>query len=280
MTGTVEGGRAHAAGRYLEAATPTEIERLVVAMAREVDPGDVAVVGIGTPVALAALLLARELHAPDLSIMMPGALDPTDRTLSSFLADPVAAAARSRARLSRVDILEAIEGRRITLQFVRPAQVDAHLRINTDLLRTPAGPRLLVGPVALPDVAALVRRVVAYLPRHRPEALVEAVDTVTAPRESGCITAVLTPLARIEHGGDGPVLSRRAAGVSVAELLALTGFRLDTRGCRPMAEPTADELQLLRGVIDPDGLTRVEAPGGRRLAAHTLANLWTSGGVT
>lgn len=262
-------------------ALATSIEHLVVSMAREVVDTDVMVVGIGTPVALAAALLARELHAPGLGILMPGARDPAEQELSRYLADPVGAVARSTDRLSRIAILDAIRSGEVSLQFVRPAQVDGGLRINTELLASAGGDRLLVGPVALPDVVELVGRVVAYLPRHDRSCLVPDVDVVTAPRPgtSRGIAAVITPLAVLRAGDGVPRLAGYRRSSSAQEVQELTGFPLALSGCQPLPGPTDWELSVLRSVVDPHGLCGLEDPGSRSSARQELTALWAQGRV-
>jgi acyl CoA:acetate/3-ketoacid CoA transferase beta subunit len=257
------------------------IERLVVWMARAVADDDVAVVGIGTPVALAAFLLARALHAPRLHILMPGALDPAPRDLSTYLRDPVSAVSGARARRSRVEILDAIAAGEVSVQFVRPAQVDAQLRLNTERLDTPSGPLHLVGPVALPDVVARVGRVIAYLPRHDPQALVASVDTVTAPRglSGGRVAAVITPLAQLRWTAGVATLAGRGQGVSLEEIRSKTGFVLGGDGATTIPEPSDEELGTLRSVVDPLGLIGLEDPGLRHDARQTLARLWSPAGT-
>ncbi|HEV7656726.1 MAG TPA: hypothetical protein VGP36_18585 [Mycobacteriales bacterium] len=253
-----------------------ERERLIVALAREVAPDDSVVVGVGTPLALAAVLLARELHAPAVRLLMPGALDPAARDLADYLVRPWSGGGSARARLSRMDILDAIAAGAVTLQFVRPAQVDERLRINTELVRSPRGIRHLVGPVALPDLLERAGRVVAYLPRHDPASLVPEVDTVTAPRPGGRgrLARVITPLAVLERPGDSTLVTGRGTSVSAAELAELTGFPVAQDGARPIPEPSAEELDLLRRVVDPLGLSGLEDPVGRTAALGTLARAW------
>jgi glutaconate CoA-transferase subunit B len=254
------------------------MERLTVWMARCLRDSDVAVVGVGTPVALAAVLLARATHAPRLRIMMPGALDPVHARVDTYLGDPAKAVAGAAARLSRLDILDAIAAGEVTVQFVRPAQVDAQLRLNTELLTTPSGPLHLVGPVALPDVVERVGRVIAYLPVHDTTTLVASVDAVTAPRgrTGRTVSSVVTPLAQLSLASGRAVVTARAADTSMDEIRARTGFALDV-GERPvLAEPTAEELAALRTAVDPLHLLGLEDPNGRDDARRTLAELWSS----
>jgi glutaconate CoA-transferase, subunit B len=258
------------------------IERLVVLMARHVTQDDVVVVGIGTPVALAAVLLARELHAPGVGLMMPGALDPAERNLTCYVSNPSAAVAQARTRLSRMAILDAIAQGRVTLQFVRPAEVDGLMRINTELLRTADGDRHLVGPVALPDVLARVGRVVAYLPKHDRSVLVNSVHKVTAPRspEGPGVAGIVTPLAEFARIDPTTSLVGCVSGIRIDEIRELTGFPFSGERCHVLPEPSARELDVLRTIVDPLGLIGLEDPVNRRATLRTLSRLWSNDPTT
>jgi glutaconate CoA-transferase subunit B len=254
----------------------SDIERLVVLMAREVKNDDVAVVGIGTPVALAALLLARSTNAPNVSIMMPGALDPAPDDVAQYLSDPTRAMIGASARLSRLKILDAIRSGSVSLQFVRPAQIDGRFRINTEFLHRPSGDVYLVGPVALPEVVHLVGRVIAYLPKHHTTTLVSEVDWVTAPRllDGRTIAKVVTPIAILERLHSGPSFVGITSQFDERAVRELTGFELSEMAAAQIDEPSEAELETLRRVVDPLGLIGMEDPSASQVAIQKLANLW------
>jgi acyl CoA:acetate/3-ketoacid CoA transferase beta subunit len=234
-------------------------EQLVVTLSREVRRGETVVVGVGTPLALAAVLLAREVLGT-VHMLMPAACDPKFRDIADYLVTPWAVG-EDAVRASRMHILDAIAQGRVDLQFIRPAQVDAKLRVNTEFVETARGPRHLVGPVALPDVLHLVRRVVAYVPKHDRRVFIKTVSKVTAPRAG-------------TRRGDEVAVTARASGTSETELAALTGFALQQDAAAVLAVPTPDELDLLRRVVDPLGLARLEDPDGRTAATATLVDAW------
>lgn len=252
-------------------------ERLVVNLAREIGDGDTVVVGVGTPLALAAVLLARELGRR-ITVLLPGASDPVYRNVADYLTRPWSAGTGAARRMSRMDILGALRAGRVDLQFIRPAQVDARLWVNTELVITPRGePRHLAGPVALPDVAHLVHRIVAYLPAHDPRTLVAEVTTVTAPRPGSPPPArVITPLATLEPGPATARVVARRPDVADDELARCTGFPIALDGAAATPEPTATELDLLRTVVDPLALAAIEDPVGRPAALGRLADRWAA----
>jgi hypothetical protein len=124
-------------------------DALTWSLARQCRPGDVLVNGVGTPLAIAAGLLARELLVPDLTIILAGSVEPGTHDVAEGLIDPAAVARRSKGTMGQAEMLDAIQRGDVTLQFVAPAQIDGTGRINTSRVKT----RRLPGPLALPDVA-------------------------------------------------------------------------------------------------------------------------------
>ena len=169
-------------------------DALTWSLARQCRPGDVLVNGVGTPLAIAAGLLARELLVPDLTIIVAGSVEPATHDVAEGLVDPSAVARRSSGTMGQAEMLDAIQRGDITLQFIAPAQIDGTGRINTNRVKS----RRLPGPLALPDVAVLVGRLVAYRAEHSPRFLAPEVDYVTGA--AGGVTRIVTGVAEIEPG--------------------------------------------------------------------------------
>jgi acyl CoA:acetate/3-ketoacid CoA transferase beta subunit len=114
-----------------------------------------------------------------------------------------------------------------------------------------------------------------WVPNHSPRVFVEEVDVVTGigwnrARAAGAaaleffdLRRVVTNLAVMDFGGPDHRMRLVTVhqGVTVDDVTSATGFDLamsDEIGTsRP---PTVEELQLIRDVIDPEGLRRTEVP--------------------
>lgn len=239
-------------------------DTLTWSLARQCRPGDVLITGVGTPLAIAAGMLARELLVPDLTLIVAGSVDPATHDVAEGLVDPAAVARHSTGTLRQVEILDCIERGVVTLQFVAPAQVDGRGRINTSRV----GSRLLPGPLALPDTSALVQRLIAYRADHSPRFLAESVDYVTGAGVAG----VVTGLAELVVGDEARVVALQP-GASVDEVVAGCGFPLVVDD-PPVVEPLPDDAtRLLRDVIDPHGVRGLELRGERARALAALAGL-------
>jgi acyl CoA:acetate/3-ketoacid CoA transferase beta subunit len=257
--------------------TPREVaDALTWSLACQCRPGDVLVVGVATPLAAAAGMLARELLVPDLTVIMAASVNPATHDVAESLTDPAAAARRAAGTLTQAEILDAIQRGRVTLQFVSPAEVDAEGRINTNRV----GDRRLPGALALPDVAVLVGRLVAYRAGHSPRFLVPRVQYVTG--RAGGVRTIVTDKAEIALGARAGGAGATARGATGARIVALQpGATLDEAraGCgfELAGEPTRNEplpdeaRQLLDRVIDPHEVRLLEIREGRVGALQRLA---------
>jgi acyl CoA:acetate/3-ketoacid CoA transferase beta subunit len=115
-----------------------------------------------------------------------------------------------------------------------------------------------------------------WVPNHSPKVFVPAVDTVTGigwDRASALgqggrfvdVRRVVTNLAVLDFDTPDRRMRLRSVhpGVTVDDVVAATGFELvvpDDVG--ESRVPTADELRLIRDVIDPDGAREAEVAAG------------------
>lgn len=122
-----------------------------------------------------------------------------------------------------------------------------------------------------------VNHVTSYwVPAHGPRAFVEHVDMVCGvgyrrAAEAGPaatryheVRRVVSNLAVLDFEGPDHAVRLRSVhpGVGVEEVVAATGFELDVPTDVPLSRlPTADELYLIREVLDPSGRRDLELPG-------------------
>lgn len=124
------------------------------------------------------------------------------------------------------------------------------------------------GPVALATMSTYCRGYYIVMPTHDPRTLVERVDKISAlgdrqrRRElklpGGGPRLLLSPLGVFGFGEDGEMeLISVHEGVTGDNLREATGFPLRLPAELPRTEPpSAQELSLLRDVIDPEGTLR------------------------
>ena len=183
---------------------------------------------------------------------------------------PEVIAAEAVGVYTQVEILDAIQRGRVSLQFISPAQVDGHGTINTSRVRAADGTmRRLPGGLAHADIACLIGRLVAYRAGNDRRFLPAEVDFVTGA--AGRIATIVTSAAVLDWDGERFALSSVHAGVTREEAVAGCGFALDapTR-CRSPSRRRRRRIRLLREEIDPHGMRRLETREGRAEALREL----------
>jgi glutaconate CoA-transferase subunit B len=265
-------------------------DRMVWRMAKECRNDDVLVVGVGTPVAAAAGMLARELLVPDLTVVVATSVQPTTHDIARPMLEADFVASVSAGSFAHADLLDLIARGGITLQFVAPAQLDQRGRLNASEVPRPDGTKMrLPGPLALPDVSCLVGRLVGYRAAHSKRFLVHEVDFVTGlgsadldtRRTAGLtgvgLTTVITDLGvlRFQPATRTVKVESVAPGVSIDDVIARTSFPLETAGFVAEEPPPVEALELLNRVIDPHGVRGMEVPHSRAEARARLDAITT-----
>lgn len=155
-------------------------------------------------------------------------------------------------------------------------QVDRHGNQNISAIGDFARPRRqLLGSRGAPG-NTVNNRTSYWVPKHSPRVFVERVDVVTGvgPKraaEAGPAAAryndihrIVSNLAVFDVGGHDHTLRLLSVhpGVTVDEVRAATGFELETPDDVPETrQPTAEELIVIREVLDPTSLRHREVPG-------------------
>jgi len=248
-------------------------------LGREISDSDVVGVGLGTPLALAAALAARRSHAPGSHLLVAGALSP-DADLLTCLRGAAALIGRTAAFVPHILTMEMAERRSMTLQFLRPAQIDGAGNANTSRISSADGSvRRLPGGLATADVWRILPRVVVYHTDHRERSLPDKVSFLTGAgggdpqRGTFGPTRLVTDRAVFSFTGDGAHLESLHAGEDLDELHRDTGFSFTVNDTViTTAEPSPAELSALEQV-DPHAIRELELRETRQAAAERLAAL-------
>jgi glutaconate CoA-transferase subunit B len=272
---------------------PTLHETLAVCLARTLRPDDVGFTGLvtgglaamyGTMIPLTAMELARHSHAPGLTSLLAGwCHNPRVRDLDAVPGsefDPALLDLACEGRDMTWPFKYSMKRGDVTVGFSSGAQIDAAGNLNTVAIGPLDAPKVrLVGPILVPEHYALFGREIVMMPRHDARTFVERVDYVAAVgfpegraarAELGLPGAgpelIVTPLCVFAFTAEGAIHVRSVhPGVDRDHLRASTGFDLDGAAGAPAlddapltAEPSDEELALLRTAVDPHGLLRAE----------------------
>jgi glutaconate CoA-transferase subunit B len=266
-------------------ATDYTVDELIcVCISRQFTDGEVVAQGIATPLVMAGYLLAKHTHAPHLQ----------------FASAVGNALIRDVASLGLARIEELWLGRAMMrfgfaqaacellphftpAEYFRPAQVDRYGNFNNVVIGSDYHrPRFrLPGCGGIGDVTTFSDRVYLYVPRHSRAVFVERVDFVSglghvpARRRGGGPRYLVSNLAEFDFPAGVMRLARLYPGVSVDKVQQRTGFQLELApDLSETVPPTEEELRLLREVIDPLGVRRLETVSGsqrKRIVREILA---------
>lgn len=239
----------------------TIAELTCVAASHQIVDGETVFVGVGKPVI--AAFLAKLTHAPNITILFETGIVRTRACELPMLLDTLATQADAD-KLDNAAYVTSLAARGLVhLGLVGAGQVDRRGNINSvaagdyraPVVRWPGGG-------GANDIVSLCGRTVVLLDQKR-ERLPERVDFVTAPGyleggnraaglPSGGASAVITDLAVFAFAHGEAVLDSRHPGVAAGRVAAATGWDVGDASQLPeTAAPTAEEVQLLREIIDP-----------------------------
>jgi glutaconate CoA-transferase subunit B len=266
-------------------------ELMCALMAREIRDGDWVNHGAVVPLAGAALMLAKHTHAPNLDFFYLGtvfnSVNPAETDLSRLMLEPELAYRSAEGLISHQDILSFTARGNCDFQFLRPIQIDDEGSVNVSVIGDTDTPRHRFHGIAVADAMVLVRRVCLYVTEHEPRVFVPKLSfrtgcghvdagrwraKVGAPGEGP--VSVVTPLCVFDFDTPQRRVRIRSVhpGITVDEVRAATGFEIVASGAVPESvPPSAEELHVLRDVVDPLGTRQMEFKETRAAANARIA---------
>lgn len=247
-------------------------ELISVCIARQVVDGEVLAQGLNTPLVMAGFILAHLTHAPN--TRFGSAIGQSVCTRWSPLGILRQEAAWMENGLlhpgfvvTALDLLPKFNPK----EFFRPAQIDRHGNTNNIAFgRDMNKPRMrLPGTGGIPDVTVYSEQVYFYVPRHSPITFVEQLDCVSGMGASDqrvrgrAPRYLITDLGQFDWAFGVMRITHLHPGVTLEQVQRKTGFTLEAApDLQETAPPTEEELRLLREVIDPLGVRRLEILSG------------------
>ena len=227
-------------------------DRMAVFLSRFIRDGELVFHGVASPLPMAAIVMARNTHAPNLTYLnIPGGVDPKPPYLpGSTVARQLMEGALSYFTLTEIFDLSA-RGK-LDLAFLGGAQIDARGDMNLSFIGDPAAPKVrLPGGAGSAHILPTAGRTVLWRTAHDARSFPERCDFVTA---SGNVEAVVTPLCIFEKADGRLRVNSIHQGVTPDALRAATGFDLgDLEHTPATPEPTPAERTALEAA-DPEGI--------------------------
>lgn len=252
-------------------------ELMVSVMASFFEDGDQACNGMASFLPVSAFMLARLTHAPGL-VWLAGAtgLEPRPAKVpASTLESPLWSDSVMYMEQYGDFWTYALNGRWLQKFCVGAAQLDRYGNANNSVIGSDYhAPKVrLPGTAGLGDMGSIGKLLYYWNPNHSPRSLVEKVDFISAAgylgggdeRErlglSGGPQAVVTNLAVLDFEPESKRMRLKSIhpGVTVEQVQEATGFELVVPDVVPTTPaPTAEQVRLIRDVIDPDGMRKRE----------------------
>jgi glutaconate CoA-transferase subunit B len=220
--------------------TPEEL--MAVVIAREIQDGETIGVGAVSPIPAAGCILAEQLHAPHITLII----------LDSDEYYPFPAGSSELHFMAQRGELD--------LFFISGLQIDRRGNFNLHVIGDYRSPSVrLAGAYGSAMLYYMAHRIILFRTEHTRRSFVERVDFVTGAavtpasvyREGGP-ALVVTPKAVLvwEKERGEWILDRVQPGSSVADVLQNTGFPLPVSSSVHMTPPPTDhELHMLRTIV-------------------------------
>jgi glutaconate CoA-transferase subunit B len=249
---------------------PTPVEEMIVSASRLIQDGSVLMVGTQWPILVS--LLAKGLHAPDITICFEGGVifaKMPDR-LPLFTGDPVSNGCSALLGDSFDTMGMILHSGRADMALLSAAAVDRYGNVNTTCIGDYASPKIRFGGSGgACDFTSLAPKCVIIL-EHDKRRFPEKVDFVTTPgylngrgdrkaaglREGTGPFAVVTTLGLFGFDERGEmVLKAHQPSASVEEVKKNVQWDLKVEDpLAVLAPPSQEELAVLRQQIDPRGM--------------------------
>lgn len=228
----------------------TPFSYIVVNLARQIRPNEIAFSGVNSTLPMLACLLAKRAYAFRFTYLnVAGGVEPVPKRIPHSSSDP-AIVEGSPAIFANEDFYDLCARGRLDLVFLGCAQVDAEGRTNVSAIGSWHAPKVrLPGGGGAAVMMPTAKRVVTWRTEHSPRALVEKLDFVTG---AGNLSTVVTPIAVFQRRNGRLALESWNPAVAVEDVLARTGFTFDSSEA-PLTAPMTDAERSALGSLDPDG---------------------------
>jgi glutaconate CoA-transferase, subunit B len=229
---------------------------MVASLARVIRDGETIFHGVASPIPMVATLLAKQLHAPNLTYLnIAGGVDPDPDALPVSTVDPgLVRGARSMVRL--IDLFDLAASGRLDTAFLSGVQIDGRGRTNMSVIGDFATPKVrLPGGAGSAAIMPRAKRTLIWRTKHDRRVFVEHLDFVTA---AGNVDRVVTPLCVFRRVDGALIVESRHSWASPEQLVEATGFAITVDSSTPVTPELSTNERNVLTRIDPNGVTLTE----------------------
>jgi glutaconate CoA-transferase subunit B len=199
---------------------------MVCEMARAIADGETVFHGVASHMPMAAVLLARELHAKNLTYLnLPGGVNPAPVYPLRFSSAAANLPEHSGCYFPLADIFDLSMRGGLDTAFFSGVQFDVSGNINASVIGDYHHPKVrLPGGAGSAVLVSTVKRAILWRTKHDRRTFVKQVDFVTV---RGNIDRIITPLAVFVYRNGRLLLDRIHPHTSLEEVADNTGFDLE-----------------------------------------------------
>lgn len=234
--------------------SPADI--MVCVMARLIRDRETVFHGVSSHMPLIAVLLAKQLHAPDaVHLNIPGGVNPEDLKLQDCSSACGALCVGCESIFPLQDVFDLSMRGRLDVAFLSGIQFDVNGNVNASVIGDYNRPKVrMPGGAGSAVLIPTAKRALIWRTKHDTRTFVEKVDFVTT---RGNIDRIVTPLAVFKFDQGRLKLESVHPFVTFETVQENTAFELSRQGVQTTKPPTVDEMRVLHS-IDPDNYRNIE----------------------
>lgn len=222
---------------------------MTCAIARMLKDGETVFHGVSSHLPMVAMMLAREMHAPNLvHLNIPGGVNPSSIRQASYSSagEDLLQGAEALFPLEQVFDLSMRGG--LDVAFLSGVQFDVYGNVNASVIGNYHKPKVrLPGGAGSAVLIPTAKKAVIWRTKHDRRTFVEKVDFVTT---RGNLWKIITPLCIFEYRNGRLELDTIHPTSSLKEVLENTGFEIQCSEVKFTPLPTVEEINILKR-IDP-----------------------------
>lgn len=225
------------------------VDIMTCAISNMLKDGETVFHGVSSHLPMVAMSLAKHMHAPDLvHLNIPGGVNPGSIRNASYSSAGADLLDSGEAYFPLEEVFDLSMRGRLDVAFLGGIQFDINGNVNASVIGDYHRPKLrLPGGAGSAVLIPTAKKAIIWRTKHDIRTFVEKVDFVTT---RGNLWKIVTPLCVFEFKNGKLHLDTIHPTSSLQEVKENTGFELLYDEIKYTAEPTKEELMMLKK-IDP-----------------------------
>jgi glutaconate CoA-transferase subunit B len=225
---------------------------MVVTIAGLLEEGEKVFHGVSSQLPMVSILLAKNSHAKTLDYLtIPGGVNTMPSNHSTYSSAGAEQFYSGDSVVPLQDVFDLSMRGKLDVAFLSGVQFDQQGNVNASVIGDYHKPKIrLPGGAGSAVLIPTVKKAIIWRSKHDVRTFVKQVDFVTT---RGNIYKIITPLALFGYENGSLYLEAISPLTTIEEVVASTGFEVNTSNVRVLDYPTREQMALLKR-IDPKGV--------------------------